>query len=1386
VTDEIAKPVAAPSVRPAQRRPKRHATPLQAAGAVATGLVLVLALALAGAAWRLAQGPAEAAWIAPLAERLLAAQVKGGRAHVRRAEVVWSRPSNALGIALQGVSLSDGRGRPVLAARRLELGWAMDSILLLRPSAGRVAAHDFYAAVSVSPQGRYGLGWEASGAPRGGSDLTGLVEDLTGKARRSRPLSYLREVELSGGTVDLRQVSAPLAWRGRVQRVHFTKLDGRLDAAVDLAVDQAGEAASFRAQGRGAQGLGQADAQAWLAGLNPSRLFPTVGPTQALSALDARVDGSARIAYGARRGIHAADVQLTAGEGRARFGDAFEPFHAAELRAVFDPRTGSVVDHLRLSAARADLDLSGQARLIAQSRNTPASLAITLQGRDGALLLAGTGEKQPLHAIDIAAHFVPARGRIEIDHAGLLVGQTPVEGRGALLRGKPGRPWGVTMDGRVNGFVDLSQVLALWPDVLGHDARSWVAGHIRQGRVGQIVYRLRLPPGGPPKGRPLANDAVDVAFDVKGGQVQVRDDMPSIEQADAHGRLQGDRFDLSLSRGRMNQVALSGGVVALPHLSGPAKRFDVEVRGAGDLRRIVELVDAPAGHVLSGQGMPPAGFAGDGEVVFRISRPLGPGYRDNFKSYDIGYSGLVRRAKISSAALGLDLASPLIRIEGGEDQLTATGDVRLGPYRGALDFSARFGPGQATVRKAVLKGALDMSTAGLGGPSGSTMPFGARFESRGDTGDGTITSKGFNGRADWRQGPGGRILVQGRLFPAAWRAIGVPVSRTMPDKATARLELRKVGAGWSGALDAGVYSGAVSLNGGPAPRLRYAAEISPAEARELGLGGSPAFARPQPMVIEAAARDGSGQASYLLGPMKGLVSWQAQAGGRTDYRWRAALSGADLHAMGLPSGISPRAPLNLDLAMSGQNGSGAGTAQVNGSSLRFTAQSAAGGRRNVSFSGPVDGSTLDQLGLLPAGSISGPMAASGQFAMDGGGVTPARLELDLTRSSLVSMVTGYRKPAGRPLRLQADFARNPDGSIQATRLTASGPGVAIEGSGMLRPSGLSTIEARTLKVDGVYDGSLKLATDDRGRTIVAHGRFFDARPLIHELGAAKAVGGGGGQGAAAQASPVRLDLDIGQLRVSDRTTLHDVHAIGTWADASRRRLDVSAATAAGSAVSVHLAPDPGGGLISARITNVADIAESLLGVSGFAGGSAMIQGRLRSEGADFEVEMKNVRLVRAPMLAQILTMGSLRGLADTLNGEGISFSRVTAPMRLRGSRLSIVDARAVGGSLGLTGKGVIDIDQRTLDLSGAIAPGYGINSMIGAVPVLGQLLVSKKGEGVFGVTYSAKGSFAQPKVSVNPLSLAAPGILRRMFEGRPSAERDDPPPPLAPGRVETR
>ena len=54
---------------------------------------------------------------------------------------------------------------------------------------------------------------------------------------------------------------------------------------------------------------------------------------------------------------------------------------------------------------------------------------------------------------------------------------------------------------------------------------------------------------------------------------------------------------------------------------------------------------------------------------------------------------------------------------------------------------------------------------------------------------------------------------------------------------------------------------------------------------------------------------------------------------------------------------------------------------------------------------------------------------------------------------------------------------------------------------------------------------------------------------------------------------------------------------------------------------------------------------------------------------------------------------------------------------------------------------------------------------LGAIPILGELLIGRKGEGVFAFTYRVGGTLGKPKVSVNLLSALAPGFLRRIVEG---------------------
>jgi hypothetical protein len=74
--------------------------------------------------------------------------------------------------------------------------------------------------------------------------------------------------------------------------------------------------------------------------------------------------------------------------------------------------------------------------------------------------------------------------------------------------------------------------------------------------------------------------------------------------------------------------------------------------------------------------------------------------------------------------------------------------------------------------------------------------------------------------------------------------------------------------------------------------------------------------------------------------------------------------------------------------------------------------------------------------------------------------------------------------------------------------------------------------------------------------------------------------------------------------------------------------------------------------------------------------------------------------------------------------------------------------------------------------------------MLSNIPLLGDLIASKKGEGILSATYSATGNMEQPTISTNPLSMLAPGIFRRIFEGHIPTGKDAPSNIAAPARAD--
>jgi hypothetical protein len=166
------------------------------------------------------------------------------------------------------------------------------------------------------------------------------------------------------------------------------------------------------------------------------------------------------------------------------------------------------------------------------------------------------------------------------------------------------------------------------------------------------------------------------------------------------------------------------------------------------------------------------------------------------------------------------------------------------------------------------------------------------------------------------------------------------------------------------------------------------------------------------------------------------------------------------------------------------------------------------------------------------------------------------------------------------------------------------------------------------------------------------------------------------------------------------------------------------------------------------------------------GGELNISGNVSAMPESFangSLQIFDYRLTEAPLLTKILSLASLTGITNLLSDKGVPMKRLTGNFSMKDNFISITDVRSYGNSLGFTVQGNVNLKDTTLDLSGAVTPSYSINSMLGNIPLLGNLFKGKEGEGLIATNYKVSGKYPDVKITVNPLSALTPGFLRNIW-----------------------
>lgn len=212
---------------------------------------------------------------------------------------------------------------------------------------------------------------------------------------------------------------------------------------------------------------------------------------------------------------------------------------------------------------------------------------------------------------------------------------------------------------------------------------------------------------------------------------------------------------------------------------------------------------------------------------------------------------------------------------------------------------------------------------------------------------------------------------------------------------------------------------------------------------------------------------------------------------------------------------------------------------------------------------------------------------------------------------------------------------------------------------------------------------------------------------------------------------------------------HEVHMVGNFGTDQKSNLKFD------------YVPRPQGEyLLTVESDNAGSTLKFLRVYDDMSGGRLVINAK-RNKNKEFigHARIRKFSIHNTPVFAKLLTVASLSGMLNLLTGDGMAFSHLDAPFEYKNRVLSVKEAKAFGNVMGITANGTYNRVNERLNIKGVIAPAYSINSFIGKIPIVGNLLSSKDGT-VFAANYSITGSLSDPDISFNPLSALSPGSLK--------------------------
>ncbi len=467
-----------------------------------------------------------------------------------------------------------------------------------------------------------------------------------------------------------------------------------------------------------------------------------------------------------------------------------------------------------------------------------------------------------------------------------------------------------------------------------------------------------------------------------------------------------------------------------------------------------------------------------------------------------------------------------------------------------------------------------------------------------------------------------------------------------------------------------------------------------------------------------------------------------------------------LGSVGLESGSA-----TIDLTPTGLRAFGQG--RILGAPATFDVTQAGVRPARAAVKLALDEAFLSAHGLGAAAGVGGTVSASIVAPLGAGDRPTAEVELDLAKATLD--LPGLIKAEGRPGKVAFTLAVK-ERTIVLERVSVEVPPADARGSIELGAD-LSLQSARFPIAKLSPGDDMKIDALRVGDTVkvIIRGSAIDARPFLKTLLFApsdrRAATATPEPAPEANVKEVEIDVRAALLSGYNKSSVSGAEIRMVKRGEALRQLSV-AGRFGREPLSGNLTGAPAAPLFNLSTDDAGSLLSFLDLYKHMEGGRLSLGVRLDPGSQDGLLVIRDFLLRDEPALRRLVDEGvpaERAGRQAKIDAGAVAFSNLQVRFQRAGNRLDLSDGTMSGASIGLTVDGWLDLVSDRVDVTGTFIPAFALNNMFSQIPVFGTLLGGGTNEGLIGVNYRIEGRASAPTLSINPLSMIAPGIFRKIF-----------------------